>query len=243
MAWFLATRLKEAKWSCRGVWGRSFEKAADLASAAGGKAFNTLSELPDDVDACLLAVSDDQIALLAHELTLKGAFLIHFGGAVPLEVLPGEQKAVVWFIYSILKDNLPQHRALPAVVEAQGEKARQVAMALAHAVSDIVQEVASEQRRWLHLGAVFANNFTNHLMTVCEELCRKNQLSFDLLKPILQQTFSRVRNHSPFELQTGPARRGDEQTIQSHLNLLRSEPELQELYRLLTKMIISKHGL
>jgi predicted short-subunit dehydrogenase-like oxidoreductase (DUF2520 family) len=93
-----------------------------------------------------------------------------------------------------------------------------------------------EQRMKLHLAAVFANNFTTHLYDIAAHWCEKNQLDFGWLKPLIQQNCASLMEHHPHELQTGPAKRNDQPTINKHLQLLQ-QSDLVELYELLTASI------
>src|SRR5690606_68572 len=158
------------------------------------------------------------------------AVVIHTAGAVSLDAITQSDKAVLWTVYSINKNNLPYHRNIPVICEYNSKKAQQIVMKLANVLSDIVQEENRQPRKWLHLCAVIGNNFTNHLMAVCEKICAEQQLSFSLLQPILQQTFERLQTVSPMASQTGPAIRNDTVTIEKHLQLLKQHPHWQKVY-------------
>ena len=237
MAWFLAGRLRDAGFGCMGVYGRDADKAQELAERAGGPIIEWLEDLNDDADCTIVAVSDHSIAEVANSLTLTNSVVLHNAGAVPLEIINNEHKAVLWFIYSILKTELPDHRAIPVMWEASSPKAANVVKAIGGAVSDIMMEGGAGKRQWLHLSAVFANNFTNHLVTICEKICQEQGLSFKLMMPILQQTLYRINYKSPAELQTGPAIRKDGTTIDKHIQLLAQHPQWQQVYQSLTSSI------
>jgi len=237
MAWFLGGRLKDAGHQCKGVYGRKAENAQTMAEHCGATVLKHLSDIQDDADCCIIAVSDHSIAGVANDLQLKNTVVIHTAGAVPLDVIRKENKAVLWFIYSILKTELPDHRAIPAMWEANGEPAKRVVTSIAGAISDIVMEGNADKRTWLHLSAVFANNFTNHIVTICEQICHEQGVSFKLMMPILQQTLYRINYKSPAELQTGPAVRRDDETVAKHLKLLADTPERQRIYRAVTQSI------
>ncbi len=108
---------------------------------------------------------------------------------------------------------------------------------LAGKISASVYEINSEERQTLHLAAVFTCNFVNYFYHLGNRLLEKQGLSFDLLKPLIRETASKVMEMEPYEAQTGPARRNDEVIIGNHLNLLDNEPELREIYQVLTKSI------
>ncbi|HRP61633.1 MAG TPA: DUF2520 domain-containing protein, partial [Vicingus sp.] len=107
-------------------------------------------------------------------------------------------------------------------------------------LSDKVYHVNSEQRKLLHLAAVFACNFSNNMYQIAFDICQQNQLNFDILKPLIVETANKIVNQTPLEAQTGPAKRNDVKTIEKHLALLDNQKKYQEIYRLVTENILSK---
>jgi hypothetical protein len=146
-------------------------------------------------------------------------------------------KGVIWPIYSILKQKLPEHRNIPTVFEASSETAKNTINNICQTFTNILNEATAEQRRWLHLSAVLSNNFTNHLMTVAESVCKAHGIPFSMLIPILQQTFERVQSASPYDVQTGPARRHDDITIRKHMDMLQTHSDWQTIYQAITSSI------
>jgi predicted short-subunit dehydrogenase-like oxidoreductase (DUF2520 family) len=108
---------------------------------------------------------------------------------------------------------------------------------VAETISTVVQSISSEQRKALHVAAVFVCNFVNHLYKIGNAICEENQLSFDLLKPLIQETAQKIIQLTPENAQTGPAKRNDTATINSHLNFLTYENQ-KAIYKLITKSII-----
>ena len=112
---------------------------------------------------------------------------------------------------------------------------------LAGMISESIFEISSDQRKSLHLAAVFVNNFTNHLYAIGQSICQENELPFDLLKPLLLETAKKIGDLSPIDAQTGPARRKDQNTIDSHLKQLRHKNQ-KEIYKVLTRSIKETYG-
>lgn len=237
MAYFLGRRLHQAGWTCCGVYGRQLERAQHLATLTHATHSGTLSEVAETADCCILAVSDVAIASVGAGWHFQEMTVVHTAGSVSVDTLSARHRAVLWPIYSILKDAMPEHRNMPIIWEGSSPKARQVVQQIASIITDLHQEASFDQRKHLHLAAVISNNFTNHLMTITEALCREQGLSFDLLKPIIRQTAARIAHTSPATLQTGPAKRDDEQTMQQHLNLLTAHPAWQQVYSALSEAI------
>jgi predicted short-subunit dehydrogenase-like oxidoreductase (DUF2520 family) len=230
MAWLLGTKLTAAGHQCMGVYGRNGEAASALGQTIGAPALSSLQQIPDIYDACIIAVADHAISETASGLALQETTLIHTAGALVMDILPAPNKAVLWPVYSILKSSLPQHRNVPVAVEASTGKALSLVKEIAASFSDNCFEADSVQRSWLHLTAVFSNNFINHLMAVAAQICTEQNLPFSAIRPILQQTFERTATQSPRDVQTGPARRGDMETMNKHLALLQSHPAWQAVY-------------
>ncbi|MBS1771995.1 MAG: DUF2520 domain-containing protein [Bacteroidetes bacterium] len=237
-AWFLAKRLTEAGHNCEAVYGRNTAHTTLLAQEVNAKAFD-LNNISDDTDVCIIAISDHAIADIVKNISFKNAVLLHTAGAVDMAILSdaANNYGVIWPMYSIVKNNLPQTRNIPAIWEASSDKAAQIIQTIASSFTDTTHETSSEQRKWLHLTAVLSNNFTNHLFTISEQLCKEHNLPFNILLPIIEQSVSRLHNASPYEQQTGPAKRNDEPTLQRQATMLSEHPQWQELYIKLSQSI------
>lgn len=240
IAWFIGNRLVAARHYCKGVFGRDPEAVSRLADSLLCANFGTIAEAREsEADVCFLAVSDVAIKEVAEQLNFKKSILVHTAGAVPMEILMNAAPdcAVLWPVYSISAHNLPAHRNIPCAWEASSPKAEKYTLALAHAITDILFEAHYDQRRWLHLSAVICNNFTNHLMAICEQICVDNNIPFSALEPVIQQTFTRIKQYSPTAVQTGPAIRHDVNTIAEQLAMLSGQPYWQKVYEALTESI------
>ncbi len=240
IAWFFGNRLVTGRHHCAGVYARDKEAAKKLAEALLSDKYGDINEVQDeDADVCFLAVSDHAISQVASGLSLKHTMLVHTAGAVDLDIIScaATDCAVLWPVYSILKHHLPDHRNIPCAWEASSEKAKRLLLNIGHAITDNLFEAKYEQRRWLHLSAVIGNNFINHLLAVCEQICAENDLPFSTVMPIVEQTFERIRHSSPKELQTGPAVREDHSTAQEQVKLLQNHPAWQKVYVALTESI------
>jgi hypothetical protein len=232
IAWYLGTRLQQAGHICAGVYSRNAEHAALLATALHTTTYDQLNSIADNHDICIIAVSDGAIAEVAQQLKLNTTIAIHTAGAVPITAISEHilHSGVAWPIYSLLKNDIPQHNQVPIAWEATDDQTATVIIKLLKDISDQLISTTLQQRQWMHLVAVFSNNFTNHLMAISEQICKEKGLPFSAFAPILQQTFDRNFTRSPHDLQTGPAKRGDHSTLQKHLQLLHMHPEWQRLY-------------
>ncbi len=244
IAWFLSNSLVSARHHCTGIYGRDLESARILASHLLVDKYGLISEIEDgNADVCFLAVSDKGISEVAAQIRFHHTVLVHTAGAVSIdEIKPcAPDIAILWPVFSILKNNPPGHRDIPCAWEAATPKSKRIVLEMGHALSDVLFEAAFEQRKWLHLSAVIGNNFINHLLTICEHICVENKIPFSMLMPIIEQTFERIKHASPSRLQTGPAVRNDQATLKSQEKLLEKHPEWQHIYKVITDSIQSEH--
>lgn len=244
IAWFFGKRLAAGGHRCKGVYGRNEVATHELADALLSTNWGKISDVRDeDADVCFLAVSDQSIAEVAAHLSFKKTILVHMSGAQPLSIISGAASdcAILWPVYSILKNNTPGHRDIPCAWEVSSDRAKRYVLEMAHAITDNLFEAKDEQRKWLHLAAVMTNNFINHLLSINEQVCKENALPASALQPIIVQTFERLKQASPMAIQTGPAIRNDTNTIEQHKHLLSGHPEWLRIYEAMTDSIRAMH--
>ncbi|WP_422080457.1 Rossmann-like and DUF2520 domain-containing protein [Ulvibacterium sp.] len=195
-----------------------------------------------DADVYIIAVSDDAIPEVSPYLKNKGGLVVHTSGSVSLDVLADNPRAGIFYpLQTFTKTQHADFKEVPICLETKTEADGQLLHTLASLISDRVYFVDFEQRKKLHLAAVFANNFSNHMFHIAHEICEKNNLSFDILKPLILETSKKIERLSPYESQTGPARRKDTGTLQKHINLIKEENQ-KEIYRLLSRSIQQTYG-
>lgn len=190
------------------------------------------------VDIVIISVTDDSIATISKNIPFKNSLVVHTSGSVAMEALNDtNRKGVFYPLQTFSKSKEVDFTSIPICLEAENIKDYTILETLAKTISNSVYNVNSEQRKALHVAAVFVCNFTNHLYQIGNEICQQNKLSFDILKPLIQETANKILSLSPEEAQTGPAKRKDSQTINAHLNFLTDEHQ-KEIYKILTKSII-----
>lgn len=195
-----------------------------------------------DSDIYIIAVSDDAISSISRFLKEKKGLVIHTSGCAPLDELSSNSRAGVFYPLQTFTKGLPiDFKEVPICLETKVEADGRLLHTLASLISNRVHFINSEQRKKLHLGAVFANNFSNHMFHVAHEICNTSGLSFDILKPLISNTVQKIETLSPYESQTGPARRTDKGTMQKHIDLLKEENH-KEIYRLLSRSIQETYG-
>ena len=193
-----------------------------------------------DADAYLIAVKDDAITEVSQHLLKKKGIVAHTSGAIHLNAIQPKNRGVFYPLQTFTKGKTVDFRSIPICVEAEKKESLKSLRKLADSISENVHHIDSEQRKKLHLAAVFVNNFTNYLYGIGEELCLENGLSFDLLKPLILETAEKIRTMSPKAAQTGPARRNDKKSMKSHLELLNNKEHIT-IYKLLSQAIKQAH--
>lgn len=184
----------------------------------------------------IISVSDDAIEKVASQIPYKNKLVVHTSGTTSINVLPFAKRGVFYPLQTFSKDKSIDFSIIPVCVEASNEKERLLLFQLASYISSKVYTVSSEQRKALHVAAVFVCNFTNHLYQIGASICEANKVSFEVLIPLIAETAKKIEYLTPKQAQTGPALRGDIKTIESHLNFL-SHSEYKEVYQIITQSI------
>jgi predicted short-subunit dehydrogenase-like oxidoreductase (DUF2520 family) len=200
---------------------------------------NNLDSLVE-ADVYLIAVKDEAIEEVSGHISAKTGLVLHTSGSIPMKSLKGDlQKGVLYPVQTFSKDRELNWKKIPLALEASSPDAMALLRKLASSLSDQLYEIDSTQRKKLHLSAVFANNFSNHMFALAEELCEENQLDFELLKPLISETGKKVMSITPEEAQTGPARRHDYTVMEDQANELNTDKKA--IYKLLSKSISSRY--
>ncbi len=239
VATHLAFALKEAGITIVQVWSKHMQNAQTLANEIKAEAIANLSEIDKQADFCILSIKDDAIPTVAKELAEFKGIILHTSGAVSLAVFEKHfRKYGVLYplqTFSIKKD--VDFNKIPICIEANTNETLESIRQLAEKLSGNVVAVDSEKRKILHLAAVFACNFTNHLYALSSDLLADYELDFDMIRPLILETAEKVQHALPNEVQTGPAIRNDEQTLKKHKELLLKQPQLLTIYETLSESI------
>ncbi|TYA78429.1 Rossmann-like and DUF2520 domain-containing protein [Seonamhaeicola marinus] len=195
-----------------------------------------------DADIYILAVSDDAVASVSSQLPLENKIVVHTSGSVNVHDLDKKHKRGVFYpLQTFSKTAQLDFANVPICIETLDKPDYHILKELAISIGSPVKKVNSDQRKVLHLAAVFVNNFTNQLYRIGHEITESEGAEFDLLKPLILETAKKVQDLSPYMAQTGPAKRNDKKTINKHLKLLQSE-EHKAIYNVLTESIKKTHG-
>ncbi len=225
------------------VFSRKLYKAKNLASQINAQYTSSLNRILKNADLYILAVHDDAIRDIAINLFKNGIddkLIVHTSGATPTTIFEnvGLSRFGVFYplqTFSISKE--PVFEKIPFCIDANTNSDIEFLRKLAQKISPNVHYIDNQQRSLIHVAAVFVNNFSNHLFHIADEILKNENLSLEILLPLIEETVNKIKTNSPSKMQTGPAKRGDEATIKNHLELLESNPKYQKIYELLTASI------
>lgn len=224
------------------VYGRDAARAAALAKRCNAAAISDLADVDMNADLYLIAVSDSAVASIAAGLQLGDRLLVHTAGSVSKEVLKtATTNYGVLYPVQSLRAEMGDAPDIPFLVDANTQAGIETLKEIALTVSTKVQQSDDDQRLRLHVAAVIVSNFTNHLYALAAEYCKKEGADFSMLLPLISEVANRIQDASPKDVQTGPAIRHDQSTINKHLELLQEFPELQQLYAALSNSIQSMY--
>lgn len=237
----LGISLKDAGHTILQVYSRKKRAAQALSIVLKAKAIDDAKKINPDADIYIIAIKDDALAGITKKIKLKNKIIVHTSGSTAMNVLKGSSKnyGVFYPLQTFSKNKKINFKTVPVCLEANNKETFKTLQQLASSISGNIQKVNSDQRKALHVAAVFACNFSNHLYTIAEQILSENKLSFDLLKPLIMETADKIKNNSAVKMQTGPAVRGDKKIMDSHLKMLSGNKEYRQLYKLLSRSIIA----
>ena len=191
-----------------------------------------------ETDVFIIAVSDDYIQEVSGNFQLKNQLVVHTSGSVALEEISNHNRRGVFYpLQTFTKGKTVDFKNIPICIETEFSPDLEILKKLAQSISEKIYLINSEQRKALHVAAVFVNNFVNHLYQIASEICVENQVSFAILEPLIAETAAKIQMLTPLDAQTGPAKRHDQKTIDSHLDFLKSDTLKQFIYKTLTQSI------
>ncbi len=237
----LGHRFVEQGFSIQQVFSRKITKARKLAKKVGAEAIKDLTNIRPDADLYIIAVHDDAILSVAQKISpiIPTALVVHTSGAKACVILKPFFKNYGSFYplqtFSISKK--VNFEILPLCIYSPQKRNRTFLKKIAQSICPNVYEINDQQKSILHVAAVIVNNFPNYLYHIGHQITKEHKLSFDILKPLIAETVHKIQDKTPKSMQTGPARRGDKETISSHLKLLQSNKTWTAIYKLLSESI------
>lgn len=240
----MGKRLVECGFEISYVVSRNIQKALHLSSIIGGIASDVIPEIINSVDVIIISINDSEYKNVIESLNpSKNVLVVHTSGSVGMDVFEGKEYnyGVLYPFQTLTKNRDVDFSSVPLFVEFKNEKSRENIEFIAQKLSNNVMEVNSLQRSYIHLAAVFACNFVNHMFVISEDILKTQNIQFSVLHSLIRETFEKAIETSPFELQTGPALRNDQNILQKHIGLI-DDPKIREVYQIMSNLIKEKHS-
>ncbi|SEH92651.1 Predicted oxidoreductase, contains short-chain dehydrogenase (SDR) and DUF2520 domains [Paenimyroides aquimaris] len=225
---------KSSQYKIQNIAVRSLEKALDFIPEE--LIVTNINQLKK-TDITLISVTDNAIEQISDNIPYKDSLVVHTSGTTALEILNDKNRRGVFYpLQTFSKNKEISFKEVPLCLEAENENDLNDLKKLADELSENVYELSSQQRKSLHVAAVFVSNFVNHMYYIGNEICMANNIPFNILKPLIKETANKINYLSPEEAQTGPAVRFDTKTTDAHEAFLINET-YKEIYKLITKSI------
>ena len=239
VATHLGIALQNCNYKIVQVYSRSIENAKKLAQKLNTNFTNDLTQLKT-ADLIIVSVNDDAISTVLSKL--KNTAIVHTSGSIGIDVFePNFSDFGVFYpLQTFNKDIELTISEIPFCIEGSSKAFEKELIEIAKNLSSNVITMNSEQRKQLHIAAVFACNFSNQMFSIADDLLTEKDIDFKILLPLIKQTIAKLNTNKPKAVQTGPAKRKDIKIIQEHINLIQQE-DIKELYQEISNNIIKTH--
>lgn len=239
VATHLVQAIKQSGQTILQVYSRNLTHAQTLADKVNAQAINQFSQITPNADLYIIAVKDDAIETVLQSLNVKDKCVVHTSGTISSAVISKyfKQAGVFYPLQTFSKNKVVSFKNIPICITASYPAVAEKLQQLAQKLSDKVYLIDDEKRQALHVAAVFACNFPNHLYAIANQILVQNQLDFEMIRPLIAETTDKVMLNLPHTVQTGPASRADEITLNKHLNLLAKLPAIQNICQILSDSI------
>ncbi len=240
VATHLATAFYRSGINIEGIYSRNAQNANALASKIEARVLSDVSEINDNSDIILLAVPDIAISDVARRVKDKDSLVAHVSGSTSMEVLQPffSNFGVFYPLQTFTKSRVIDYAEIPVCIEASNKSNTEKLMRLARSFSHDVRVTNSHERLVIHLSAVYASNYVNFMNVIAADILQRENISRDILFPLIRETMEKLIEDDPKHVQTGPAVRGDHGTLQKHVEVLSTDPEIQKIYRILSEEIL-----
>lgn len=239
VATHLSYALKKAGNRIVCVYSRTGKSAKLLAETLQTDYCTEVELITKNVDLYIISVLDNAIETVLDKFVNCKTLICHTSGTTGIDIFKNriENYGVFYPLQTFSKTRNIDFSTVPLCIEANNRQNEKLLVNLARSISSDARLLNSEQRRIVHIAAVFACNFVNHFYVLSEKILRTRDISFDIIKPLIQETARKILQNNPIDMQTGPATRNDTKTIAAHLELLNSWPEIKKIYSFVSQNI------
>lgn len=237
VAFHLTRALIENTCNVRQIFNRTLEHAREIGEANRISYTDKISEI-EKADVYIIASADSGIEEFSHYIPYDDVLVVHTSGSSPMSVLKGDyRKGVFYPLQTFSKERTMRYDNIPFFIEAENPEDLKTLNDLGNRISNEVHVLNFASRMQVHMTGVWANNFVNHLYYIAGNICEQNDVPFDVLLPLIQETANKVIEMNPKDAQTGPAKRGDQVIIDRHLEALQDDSRLLQIYQIMTDSI------
>ena len=246
VATHLSKALRESGHNILQIYSRTENSASTLAEKTGCSYTTNINEVSSDAYLYIVSLKDSVLSEVLPLLVRRNpdALFVHTAGSVSINIwknLTGRY-GVLYPMQTFSKEREIDFNSVYFFIEANSKEDYKLLHEIASCLSPHVYEATSEQRKYLHISAVFACNFTNYMYSICNSILTSNGLPFGAMLPLIDETARKVHYLSPEDAQTGPARRNDTNIMEGHLEMLKDQPSIAEIYRLISNSIINNYN-
>ena len=245
VATHLSMAMKNAGFSIQQIFSRTADSAKSLADIRGCGFTMDVKKILPDADIYVFSLKDNILPEIIESLAInnaqtKNGLWIHTAGSVPVDVFNGLKKryGVIYPLQTLSKSRETDFSKIPLFVEGNTESVENEIIKIASMLSENVSRMTSEKRKHLHLAAVFACNFSNHMYTIAAQILEKEGIDYRIMQPLIDETANKLYSMSPKQAQTGPAVRYDTNVIEHHLSMLENE-NIRKLYTMISENIFT----
>lgn len=243
LATHLAQSMHQKGFNIQQIYSRTLGSAQLLADSVDADFTASIEQIKKDADLYVTALTDEALLKLVPQLTheREKSLWVHTAGSIPVSIWKDycEHYGVFYPLQTFSKKRAVDFSRIPVFIEGSSTEDTECLLNVAKELTTEVYQASSDQRKSLHLAAVFASNFTNHMYASAANLLKEYQLPFKVLLPLIDETAQKVHYLNPEEAQTGPAARNDRKVMEEHLNMLVSFPSLHHLYKEMSDSILN----
>ena len=202
---------------------------------------NDLSKIKS-ADIYIISISDSYVGEVSKKLNVSGKLVVHTSGSLDLSIIDQKNRRGVFYPLQTLSKNKEIELAkVPMCIESENNKDLALLETISKHIGCKTYKTDYNERKILHLAAIFSNNFVNHMFTIAKEILDEKNLDFNILKPLINETVDKIHKLDPENAQTGPAVRNNNEIIVNHIKSLKKDDH-KKLYELMTKLIKEKYG-
>jgi len=202
---------------------------------------NDLSKIKS-ADIYIISISDSYVGEISKKLNVSGKLIVHTSGSLDLSIIDNKNRRGVFYPLQTLSKNKEIELAkVPICIESENNKDLVLLETISKYIGCKTYKIDYNERKILHLAAIFSNNFVNHMFTIAKEILDDKNLDFNILKPLINETVDKIHKLDPENAQTGPAIRNNNEIILNHIKTLKKDDH-KKLYELMTKLIKDKYG-